>query len=99
MMQPAGPGKRRKANRQGTRVMRTDRTHRAIAAIGRTGTSMIAAGILVTAAFAAAPAGAQTFPAKPIKMIVPYTPGSPVDVLARVVTQQAAAQIGQPVVM
>jgi tripartite-type tricarboxylate transporter receptor subunit TctC len=79
--------------------MRTDRRHRAIAAIGRAGTSMIAAGILATAAFAAAPAAAQIFPSKPIKMIVPYTPGSPVDVLARVVTQQASAQIGQPIVI
>jgi tripartite-type tricarboxylate transporter receptor subunit TctC len=46
-----------------------------------------------------APAAAQTYPTKPIKMIVPYTPGSPVDVLARVVTQQLSARLGQPIII
>ncbi len=32
-------------------------------------------------------------------MIVPYTPGSPVDVLARVVTQHAAARLGQTIII
>src|SRR5262249_46023176 len=45
------------------------------------------------------PAGAQTYPAKPIKMIVPYTPGSPVDVLARVVTQAASHELNQAIVL
>src|SRR5262245_16144563 len=56
----------------------------------------------VLAAFVAlAPdaAAAQAYPAKPIKVIVPYTPGSPVDVLARIVTQQVSAQLGQTIVM
>ena len=42
---------------------------------------------------------AQPYPAKPIKVIVPYTPGSPVDVLARVVTQQLSTQLAQTVVI
>ena len=46
-----------------------------------------------------ADAAAQTYPAKPIKVIVPYTPGSPVDVLARVVTQHAAMRLGQSFVI
>jgi tripartite-type tricarboxylate transporter receptor subunit TctC len=45
------------------------------------------------------PAVAQTYPSKPIKMIVPYTPGSPVDVLARVVTQHVSARLGQTIVI
>ena len=44
-------------------------------------------------------AAAQTYPSKPIKLIVPYTPGSPVDVLARVVTQQVSARLGQSIVI
>jgi tripartite-type tricarboxylate transporter receptor subunit TctC len=44
-------------------------------------------------------AAAQTYPSKPIKMVVPYTPGSPVDVLARVVTQHVSARLGQPIVI
>jgi tripartite-type tricarboxylate transporter receptor subunit TctC len=45
------------------------------------------------------PAAAQTYPAKPIKVIVPYTPGSPVDVLARVVTRHASARLGQTMII
>jgi tripartite-type tricarboxylate transporter receptor subunit TctC len=59
--------------------------------------------LLVAGAFALgiglAPALAQTFPSKPIKLIVPYTPGSPVDVLARVVTQGVSARLGQTIVI
>jgi tripartite-type tricarboxylate transporter receptor subunit TctC len=54
---------------------------------------------IVTFGLGLAPAAAQTYPSKPIKMIVPYTPGSPVDVLARVVTQQLSARLGQPIVI
>src|ERR1700709_1228030 len=45
------------------------------------------------------PADAQTYPSRPIKVIVPYTPGSPVDVLARVVTQAVSARLGQTIVI
>jgi tripartite-type tricarboxylate transporter receptor subunit TctC len=44
-------------------------------------------------------AHAQTYPSKPIKVIVPYTPGSPVDVLARVVTQHVSMRLGQGMVI
>ena len=55
--------------------------------------AMLAIGLWTT------PATAQTYPAKPIKVIVPYTPGSPVDVLARVVTQHAAVRLGQTMII
>ena len=59
--------------------------------------------VLTVAAFAiacfATGAAAQNYPSKPIKVIVPYTPGSPVDVLARVVTQQVSARLGQSIVI
>jgi tripartite-type tricarboxylate transporter receptor subunit TctC len=45
------------------------------------------------------PTLAQTFPAKPIKMVVPYTPGSPVDVLARLAAQHASTRLGQTIVL
>jgi tripartite-type tricarboxylate transporter receptor subunit TctC len=51
--------------------------------------------VLVAIGLGAAPAAAQTYPSKPVKVVVPYTPGSPVDVLARAVTQHAAARLGQ----
>ena len=45
------------------------------------------------------PASAQSYPSKPIKLIVPYTPGSPVDVLARVVTQQLSVRLKETIVI
>jgi tripartite-type tricarboxylate transporter receptor subunit TctC len=57
------------------------------------------AAALVAAALGATGAAAQTYPSKPSKRIVPYTPGSPVDVLARVVTQALGARLGQTVVI
>jgi tripartite-type tricarboxylate transporter receptor subunit TctC len=43
--------------------------------------------------------GAQTWPAKPIKVIVPYTPGGFTDITARLVTQKLQERLGQPVVI
>jgi tripartite-type tricarboxylate transporter receptor subunit TctC len=57
------------------------------------------AAVLFIAGAGLASALAQTYPTKPIKMIVPYTPGSPVDVLARVVAQAVSARLGQPIVL
>jgi tripartite-type tricarboxylate transporter receptor subunit TctC len=54
---------------------------------------------LLACGLCAVPAAAQTYPAKPIKVVVPYTPGSPVDVLARTVTQHAAPRLGQSFVI
>jgi tripartite-type tricarboxylate transporter receptor subunit TctC len=45
------------------------------------------------------PAGAQNWPLKPIRVVVPLTPGSASDVMARIVGDQLAAQLGQPIVV
>jgi tripartite-type tricarboxylate transporter receptor subunit TctC len=42
---------------------------------------------------------AQSYPNKPIRMIVPSTPGSPTDVMARLVAQSLSTTIGQPVLV
>src|SRR6185295_15115628 len=47
----------------------------------------------------AVPARADDFPAKPITLVVPFTPGGSIDMLARLVAQQAAAALGQPIVI
>ena len=42
---------------------------------------------------------AQAWPSKPIKVIVPYTPGGFTDITARLVTQKLQERLGQPVVI
>jgi tripartite-type tricarboxylate transporter receptor subunit TctC len=44
-------------------------------------------------------AAAQTYPARPIKIIVPFTPGSATDVMGRIVSERLNAAWGQPVVV
>jgi len=44
-------------------------------------------------------ARAQAYPDKVIKLVVPFVPGSPVDVLARAVTQHLSARLGQNVIV
>ncbi|MBI3936456.1 MAG: tripartite tricarboxylate transporter substrate binding protein [Betaproteobacteria bacterium] len=48
---------------------------------------------------AATHAAAQGYPAKPVRMIVPSTPGGSVDTLARIVAQKMTASLGQQVVV
>ncbi len=45
------------------------------------------------------PAHAQDYPAKPIRLIVPYPAGTANEVFARVVAQKLAERIGKPVVV
>jgi tripartite-type tricarboxylate transporter receptor subunit TctC len=47
----------------------------------------------------AGPSHAQTYPDRLIRMVVPYVPGSPVDALARVVSQNMGTRLGQNVVI
>jgi tripartite-type tricarboxylate transporter receptor subunit TctC len=44
-------------------------------------------------------AGAQAWPSKPVKIIVPYPPGGAVDVATRKVAQKLNEQLGQPFVI
>ena len=50
-------------------------------------------------ALLAAPARAETFPAHPIRLIVPFAAGGAVDVLARLLASKLGEQLGQPVVV
>ncbi len=44
-------------------------------------------------------ASAQNWPSKAIKVVVPLTPGSATDVMARIVFDQVSQQVGQPIVI
>src|SRR6186713_2993666 len=54
---------------------------------------------LLLALATALPAAAQTYPSKPIKWIVPYTPGGITDSVTRLVTQKLQEALGQPVII
>lgn len=59
-------------------------------------TAMLSALLL---AAAAASAGAQDFPSRPLRIIVPYPPGGGTDRVARIIGEKLAEQMSQPVVI
>ncbi|HTP81463.1 MAG TPA: tripartite tricarboxylate transporter substrate binding protein [Alphaproteobacteria bacterium] len=48
---------------------------------------------------AAVPVRAQTYPARPVTLVVPFTPGSGIDIIARSLGQKISADWGEPVVI
>ena len=64
------------------------------------GKAIIAAVLFAALPFvAASAAGAQTYPDRPVKVLVGYPAGGPVDIIARVVADKLSAQWGKPVVV
>src|SRR5262245_26106957 len=51
------------------------------------------------AALASVSATAQTYPSRPITLIVPYPAGGPTDTIARLIGESMRASLGQPVVI
>ena len=60
---------------------------------------LVTATVLAVAAFTALIAGAQAFPSKPVRFVVPQAPGGTTDVFARYIGQRLSNKWGQPVVV
>ena len=57
----------------------------------------LVAGALI--ALMAAPVAAQTWPARPVRMIIPFPPGGTLDTVGRLLAQKLGDQMGQPFVV
>jgi tripartite-type tricarboxylate transporter receptor subunit TctC len=72
-------------------------------AVARLASVWAAACVAVPAALMSNPAAAQTadpgYPAKPIRFVVPYAGGGPLDQAARVLAEQMRGSLGQPVIV
>ena len=64
--------------------------------------SQCALGLIATVTMAAAPAGARaadTFPSKPVTLLVAFPPGGPADAVARAMEPAMTKALGQPVII
>ena len=57
---------------------------------------LLALALVITAATGTSAASAQSYPAKPIRIIVSTTPGGATDIMARILGHHITARTGQP---
>ncbi len=60
---------------------------------------LLAVAFMSVGFFSAQPAAAQTYPSQPLSIICPYTPGSSMDIVARLIVDQAVKYFVQPMVV
>jgi tripartite-type tricarboxylate transporter receptor subunit TctC len=59
----------------------------------------VACSVLAFPGLSQAQAQAQAWPARPIKLVVPFPPGGGTDVAARIIGERLSARLGQPVII
>jgi tripartite-type tricarboxylate transporter receptor subunit TctC len=59
----------------------------------------LAASLLAACVLATGAASAQTYPDRPITMLVPFPPGGATDAIARIIQDSMARSLGQPIVV
>ena len=62
-------------------------------------TAIAAAAVCIGAVSAIDAARAQTFPSRPITLVVPFPPGGSTGIVARVIAEKMSETLGQPVVI
>jgi tripartite-type tricarboxylate transporter receptor subunit TctC len=60
--------------------------------------SLLTIGTLALAGFSG-PSAAETWPEKPVRLLVGFAPGGPTDVVARILSNQLSKELGQPVII
>ena len=61
--------------------------------------ALAVAGLMFSHLFIPAAAWGAGFPTKPIQLVIPYQPGGPSDVAARIMSKKASEVLGQPVIV
>jgi len=69
--------------------------HRRATALPVTGVALALAAVVLFASNVIA----QSYPVKPVRLIVPYAPGGGVDIIARAVAQELAKRVGQQIIV
>jgi len=67
--------------------------------MGLTRRTLMAAAFGLMAAISPGLLHAQTYPTRPITLVVPYPPGGPTDTIARLLADRMKATLGQPVIV
>jgi tripartite-type tricarboxylate transporter receptor subunit TctC len=65
----------------------------------QTPSALLAAFAFLAVLAQAAPAHSQTYPSRPITMVVPFPAGGPLDAIGRIIAEPMRASLGQPVIV